>query len=324
MNQNIIIGLFLTLFIIVIYLFVVFRNLSSQDNPSKTIVTNNNVVEQPYHTHSPIDSLVTEDRVIELINNNHYVVQDGNIIRNVGPKELGFEISALGNRIDFNTSIKFNNPTEFQETTQFNGQIIGDSSEGVRINDDLNVYGINATGESSFHTIRDVDSFHPFVGMIVPLHVDFTVQSIIDEIKDKGWVLCDGNHGTPDLRGRFIWGGGENINDSLEGMEDDVDEVDTSYTQWGTNTGQVGGEGYHTLTTGEMPSHNHPFRILDEGWNGANISNPAYIWDPATSDRLHLPFSNNGIDFTGEDKPHNNLPPYMVLAYFMYLPNWQS
>lgn len=55
MNQNIVIGLFSILFIFLIYLFVGFRQLSSKDTTSETIVTNN-VVEQPYHTHGPVDS----------------------------------------------------------------------------------------------------------------------------------------------------------------------------------------------------------------------------------------------------------------------------
>lgn len=51
-----------------------------------------------------------------------------------------------------------------------------------------------------------------------------------------GWLLCDGNNNTPDLRDRFIVGAGNNY-----------------------NVGATGGEATHKLTTSEMPSHNHTF-----------------------------------------------------------------
>ena len=64
-----------------------------------------------------------------------------------------------------------------------------------------------------------------------------------------GWALCNGSNGTPDLRGRFIisstysagigglYGGGQTTN---------------------VSTTQTGGLHDHLLSTGEMPSHNHP------------------------------------------------------------------
>ena len=52
----------------------------------------------------------------------------------------------------------------------------------------------------------------------------------------SGWLLCNGSNGTPDLRDRFIVGAG------------------SSY-----GVGNIGGEATHTLTTAEMPNHNHTF-----------------------------------------------------------------
>ena len=50
----------------------------------------------------------------------------------------------------------------------------------------------------------------------------------------EGWALCDGQDGRPDLRDRFVLGGG------------------------GTHAvGDTGGEETHTLTLEEMPVHAH-------------------------------------------------------------------
>ena len=127
-----------------------------------------------------------------------------------------------------------------------------------------------------------------------------------------GWVLCDGNNNTPDLRNRFIVGAGG------------------SYL-----VGNTGGESSHQLTIGEMPSHNH----------GANLSLSGlqvgikWALEPGGSDPSGLPYylgkSNDGgtrdgvgyhsvsgngsisINSTGSNQAHNNMPPYYALCYIM-------
>ena len=54
----------------------------------------------------------------------------------------------------------------------------------------------------------------------------------------RGWYICDGTNGTPDLRGMFIVG---------------YDPRDSEYNQVGKN----GGLKSVTLTEGQMPSHSH-------------------------------------------------------------------
>ena len=129
---------------------------------------------------------------------------------------------------------------------------------------------------------------------------------------DKEWHLCDGTNGTPDLRNRFIYGGD------------------------GTNNGATGGEATHKLTEAELPKikGDVQFRLVGGNTNiVSDINNDAsqsgvfsYVmsggskWattmqygDAATrnTDVLHLEFGNN--------QPHNNMPPYYVLAWIMKL-----
>lgn len=69
--------------------------------------------------------------------------------------------------------------------------------------------------------------------------------------------------------------------------------------------GSEGGEEYHTLTNAEMPNHNHG---LDYVYSGS-----------ASSKWGGLPSGNQygwilGTGFNGDGKPHNNMPPYLVVS----------
>lgn len=131
-----------------------------------------------------------------------------------------------------------------------------------------------------------------------------------------GWRLCDGGSlngvTTPDLRGRFVLSYGQGPLDFAN-----------------TTIGALGGEQNHTLTINEMPSHNHSNTVNDPGHrhqlttydagsaNGDIGRNTSTLGDS-------YPYTNSAttgitvsIDNTGGSLPHNNLPPYYVLAYIM-------
>ena len=112
-----------------------------------------------------------------------------------------------------------------------------------------------------------------------------------------GWVLCNGQNGTPDLRDKFILGAGNSYSVS-----------------------STGGEKTHTLTVSEIPRHKHSssgssIRIpINDRSGGAGA-----IFGQETR------YSDNGLDvdvsvnigYTGGGSAHNNMPPYYALYYIM-------
>jgi microcystin-dependent protein len=123
----------------------------------------------------------------------------------------------------------------------------------------------------------------------------------INEIP-SGWVLCDGNNGTPDLRGRFVLGVNPSTNKSyIANQIEGIRELNTT-----------GGEESHLLTVDEIPSHFHEsggqcYQKCDRGnW-------PTFLVDSDREANLGRPVTLS----TGGSQPHNNMPPYYVLAYIM-------
>lgn len=131
-----------------------------------------------------------------------------------------------------------------------------------------------------------------------------------------GWALCDGgvypsvsSSGSvtaPDLRGRFVLG----YNPINAGAF--APEVPGRFGR--NNIGMIGGTVTHTLTVDEMPSHRHQQWATDTKFvteyaalpsGGSAYSGPPYVFD--------------GTGFTGGGLPHNNMPPYYVLAYIIKL-----
>ena len=126
-----------------------------------------------------------------------------------------------------------------------------------------------------------------FRHMISPFWVDFNVPEYINTLKETYWFLCDGQNNTPDLQGRFIYGGRPE----------------------GNNIGQVGGAATVTLGIEQIPSHTHNItsgQFTTDGQCGAHSCNNYHGERTSTS--------------TGGGQPHENMPPYMVIAYFMYNP----
>ena len=133
-----------------------------------------------------------------------------------------------------------------------------------------------------------------------------------------GWALCNGQNGTPDLRDRFIVGAGKTY-----------------------SLGQSGGQDFVTLNIDQIPSHSHHGKTDVSGQHEHDIyrnSNKlGYTWggqastttvsagqDDSASARLYAGSNGNhthsfSTDCIGGSQPHENRPPYYVLAYIMKL-----
>lgn len=114
-----------------------------------------------------------------------------------------------------------------------------------------------------------------------------------------GWALCDGNNGTPNLTDRFVVGAG------------------STYT-----VGAVGGEATHTLTTEELPSHNHNLYAWSSSGSGGShdyLSSVSGGQVKISRGQVSLSSSDEIIRSTGGGVAHENRPPYYALAYIMKL-----
>nr|DAR27460.1 MAG TPA: tail collar domain [Caudoviricetes sp.] len=108
----------------------------------------------------------------------------------------------------------------------------------------------------------------------------------------------------PDLRGRFVVG---------------YHVSDRDYSIYGA----VGGSKQHTLTVNQMPVHSHPFKdyYYPESHVGQNsdaiITNDKIGSSDTDYDNNRLCYYKHDTESKGGGQPHENRPPYYVLAYIM-------
>jgi hypothetical protein len=117
-----------------------------------------------------------------------------------------------------------------------------------------------------------------------------------------GYVLCNGNNGTPDLRNRFIVGAGSTY--AVDATGGSADAIVVSHTHTATST----------VTD---PEHRHSMNSSSQyGGGGLTASN-----DDGTGD--FTSFASTGITVAttvasaGTSGTNANLPPYYALCYIM-------
>ena len=99
----------------------------------------------------------------------------------------------------------------------------------------------------------------------------------------SGWLLCDGDNSTPDLRNNFVIGAGD------------------TYA-----VGDTGGESTHVLLTSEMPAHTHSYTHATTQRSVSVDDTCVYYASAAAT-----------TGSTGGDGAHENKPPYYALCYIM-------
>jgi microcystin-dependent protein len=100
----------------------------------------------------------------------------------------------------------------------------------------------------------------------------------------EGWILCDGQNGTPDLRDRFVVGAG------------------ASYLP-----GNTGGDNAVTLSISQIPSHRHTYM---ETYRTSKFGNKGDYYTAISS-------RSSYTSYTGGGSSHENRPPYYALCYIM-------
>lgn len=128
----------------------------------------------------------------------------------------------------------------------------------------------------------------------------------------EGWALCNGqiveDLQTPDLSGKFIvgWSSGN----------EDYNLI-----------GNTGGQEKVTLSTQEIPSHVHNFAdaYYIEAYDGIGINgtqwlgNNLYGSSKTDRDNSYVALWDHDTRAAGGGQPHENRPPYYVLAYIIKL-----
>jgi microcystin-dependent protein len=118
----------------------------------------------------------------------------------------------------------------------------------------------------------------------------------------SGWVLCNGQDGTPDLSSRFIVG---------------YDPKDTLYNY--AKTRNTGGEAKHTLTQAEMGTHTHTVKSAGKAVGSHRHQYIGFDTTEASANVDVYGSSTEGATKTTDPVAHENRPPYMVLAFIMYV-----
>ncbi len=129
----------------------------------------------------------------------------------------------------------------------------------------------------------------------------------------SGWALCNGANGTPDLRNRFVIGAG-----STYAVGAKAGATTHTHTVSGSTNN-------HTLTTAQMPSHNHSMDAQipsspDQHGTGNYIVNT--VQTAPTTLYTNNAGSNHGHAHTISSATAgsaSNLPPYYALCYIMKL-----
>ena len=191
--------------------------------------------------------------------------------------------TSVANSINVGTNL---NSTNAEQFITFVGSSSGNNP--IRVDTDLKYNpSTNRLTAGSFagdgSALTGVDSF--VSGMIIMWNS--TVASI-----PTGFVLCDGQNNTPDLRGRFV------IGHHPSNVDYDVNAT--------------GGAEDVTLTINQIPSHKHDTTVDNTKLFPSNGQTSIGFGGAGSYPATTFTMSN-----TGGGQSHENRPPYYALCYIM-------
>lgn len=191
----------------------------------------------------------------------------------------------------------------------------------------LEVNGNTKTDTLKSNAVRTGELIVPGfpINALVPAGIITMWSGTIASIPN-GWVLCDGQNGTPDLRSRFIVGA----------CCDGPIVPSGQYIP-----GQTGGSNSVTLSASNLPPHTHNFSgntntdgahthvfkgndVPSNNYNGVARAQGSWNFTAdvngtqGTHNHAFSGVTNNGNGLSGQ--AHENRPPYYALAFIMKLP----
>lgn len=88
--------------------------------------------------------------------------------------------------------------------------------------------------------------------------------------------------------------------------------------------GELGGEENVTLVTNQMPQHNHSFHAMSEAGttsapSGAYLANTGALDKEYRTAGTAVAMNTNVVGAAGGNQPHDNMPPYIVLNFYIAL-----
>ncbi len=189
----------------------------------------------------------------------------------------------------------------------------------------------NDTGSSNPH-----NNLQPYIVLnyliyfnITTIHPFGTITSFAGSTSPTGWLLCDGSAISRTTYSNLFsiigitYGSGDGS--TTFNLPDLRTRVPVGYNSSGTFNllGKTGGSETHTLTVDELPSHNHTYRDDYNSANNINFPSGTEIGDneysvSGPSTKNYLLGITGTMDNTGNNAPHNNLQPYIVLNYIIY------
>jgi hypothetical protein len=171
--------------------------------------------------------------------------------------------------------------------------------------------------DSSDVTIQTYDNLYGIIGVAptpptpIPSGVILLWSGSIGSIP-AGYVLCNGNSGTPDLRNRFIVGAGSTY--AVDATGGSADAIVVSHTHTATSTSVVTDPGH---------THNPPSgTFITKESSGATINQPdgpflKQVSSTASAVTGITVATSTTNSSTGTSGTNANLPPYYALCYIM-------